>query len=121
MKKFLTILSVTAVVFLTPLVLTTAPVSADAKTQINEGVGSVNDGNQTDLSGFITNIINIMLFLAGAVAVLMIIIGGIRFVTSGGDAGSVKSAKDTVLYSVIGLIVVILAYAIVSFVVENVA
>ena len=62
-----------------------------------------------------------MLFLAGAVAVIVIIIGGIRYVMSSGDAGQVQSAKNTILYAVIGLIVVIMAYAIVNFVVTNVA
>ena len=68
-----------------------------------------------------TNLVNILLFLAGAVAVIVIIIGGIRYVMSSGDAGQVQSAKNTILYAVIGLIVVIMAYAIVNFVVTNVA
>lgn len=61
-----------------------------------------------------------LLFVLGAVAVLMIIIGGIMFVVSAGDAASVKKAKDIVLYSAIGLVVALLAYAIVNFVIDNV-
>lgn len=93
---------------------------ANAKSQVLDGVNKVNDGNTTDLTASIKNVVNIMLFIAGAVAVIMIIIGGIRFVVSNGDSGAVQSAKNTVLYSVIGLIVIILAYAIVNFVVTNV-
>lgn len=119
MKKLLIALSIITATVAAPLVATTTPAFADAKTEITNGVNSVNDGNSTDLPAFITNIVNIMLFLAGVVAVIMIIIGGIRFVVSNGDSGSVKSAKDTVLYSVIGLIVVILAYAIVNFVINS--
>lgn len=65
----------------------------------------------------IKNVINLLLYLVGIIAVIAIIIGGIRYTTSNGDASSVKAAKDTVLYAVIGLVVAILAYAIVNFVV----
>ena len=113
MKKLLIAALVSLGIVVTPL--------ANAKSEVNSGISSVNDGNSTDLPSFITNIVNILLFLAGAVAVIVIIIGGIRYVMSSGDAGQVQSAKNTILYAVIGLIVVIMAYAIVNFVVTNVA
>jgi multisubunit Na+/H+ antiporter MnhB subunit len=59
------------------------------------------------------------LFILGAIAVIMIVIGGIRYTTSNGDSGSIKSAKDTILYAVVGLVVAMLAYAIVNFVVQS--
>lgn len=74
----------------------------------------------TGTTGVITSIVNLLLFVAGAVAVVMIIIGGIRYVTSNGDQAHVKAAKDTIMYSIIGLVVAILAYAIVGFVTTNV-
>ena len=52
---------------------------------------------------------------------IIIVIGGIRYTSSNGDPGSVKAAKDTVLYAVVGLIVVIMAAAITDFVIKNVA
>lgn len=58
-----------------------------------------------------------LLFILGIIAVIMIIVGGIRYVTSAGDASRVKAAKDTIMYSVVGLVVAILAYAMVTFVV----
>jgi hypothetical protein len=61
-------------------------------------------------------IINTMLIILGIIAVIMIIFGGIRYTTSAGDASRVKAAKDTVMYSVVGLVVAILAFAIVNFV-----
>ena len=70
-----------------------------------------------DAPTLIKNVINILLYLVGIIAVIAIIIGGIRYVTSNGDSGATKSAKDTVLYAVIGLVVAILAFAIVNFVV----
>lgn len=70
-----------------------------------------------DLPSMIKTVINILLFLIGIIAVVAIIIGGIRYTTSNGDSGAIKSAKDTILYAVIGLIVAIMSYAIVNFVV----
>jgi hypothetical protein len=63
-------------------------------------------------------VINILLFLVGTVSVIMIIVGGVRYTTSNGNASQVKEAKDTIIYSVIGLIVAMMAYAIVNFVVS---
>jgi glucan phosphoethanolaminetransferase (alkaline phosphatase superfamily) len=72
-----------------------------------------------DAASMVQIVINILLYILGVIAVLMIIIGGIRYTTSNGEASGIKSAKDTILYAVIGLIVAILAYAIVNFVVEK--
>jgi multisubunit Na+/H+ antiporter MnhB subunit len=68
------------------------------------------------LTGHITGIVDTLLLIAGAIAVLIIILAGIRYVTSTGDAARVKAAKDTLLYAIVGLAVAILAYAIVNFV-----
>ena len=96
-----------------------APAYADAIGEVKKGINQVNDGNNTSLTDFIKNIINILLFVIGVIAVIMIIVGGIRYVTSAGDSSAVSSAKDTVLYSVIGLVVAIMAYALVNFVVNS--
>lgn len=60
--------------------------------------------------------INILSWIVGVAAVIMIIISGFRFVTSGGDANATKSARSGILYAVVGLVVVLLAQAIVWFV-----
>ena len=65
----------------------------------------------------VKNIISTLLFVLGIVAVIMIIIGGIRYATSNGDSSQLKAAKDTILYAVIGLVVAIMSFAIVQFVV----
>ena len=77
--------------------------------------------NTADPKEIIQTIVRILLFLIGAVSVIMIIIGGFRYVISQGDSGAVTSAKNTILYAVIGLIVAIFAWAIVDFVVDNLA
>lgn len=61
-------------------------------------------------------ITDVMLFIIGAISVIMLIVGGIRYVVSGGDQGAVQSAKNTILYAIVGIIVAILAYAVVNFV-----
>lgn len=66
--------------------------------------------------GIITTIVNILLFIAGALAVIMLIFGGLRYTISGGNASAVTAAKNTILYAIVGLIVAFLAFAAVNFV-----
>lgn len=63
-----------------------------------------------------TTIVNVLLFLIGAISVVMLIYGGIRYTTSGGNSASVTAAKNTILYAIIGLVVAFLAFAIVNWV-----
>lgn len=72
------------------------------------------------LKDSITIILNSIILVAGLVAVIFIVIGGINYMTSAGDPGKVKKAKDTILYAVIGLVVCALAFAIVNFVIGSV-
>ncbi len=62
---------------------------------------------------------NILLFLVGAVSVIMLIVGGIRYVISGGDQAQVTSAKNTILYAIVGIVVAFLAFAAVSFITDQ--
>lgn len=91
---------------------------------LNDGLTSTKSSDMPEKldgpGGLFTQIVNILLFIIGAVAVIMIIVGGIRYVTSNGDQAHVKAAKDTIMYAIIGLVVAILAYAIVNFLVSNV-
>ena len=72
--------------------------------------------NPTDLPSVFKIVTDILLFLIGAVSVIMLIYGGIRYTTSGGNATSMAGAKNTIIYAIAGLIISILAYAIVSFI-----
>ena len=76
-----------------------------------------NGDQQCTLGDRVAQVVNILLFIIGTISVIMIIIGGIRYTLSNGDASRIKSAKDTVLYAVIGLVVSLLAFVIVNFVV----
>ena len=79
------------------------------------------DGCPTDLfgdTGVFKQITNIVLYIVGIIAVIMLIIGGIKYVVSGGDSKKVTDAKNTVLYAIIGLVIAFLAFAIVNFVIS---
>ncbi len=91
---------------------------------ISEGASAAqgNDHTVTDLTGqdgLFKQATNLLLFLIGAVSVIMIVIGGIRYTVSGGEASAIEGAKNTILYSVVGLVVALLGFAIVNFVVTN--
>lgn len=63
------------------------------------------------------NGLNLVYFAAGAVAVLVIIFAGFMYATSGGDANAVAKAKNAILYAIVGLVVVALAFVITQFVI----
>ncbi len=63
-----------------------------------------------------TLVVNVLLFIIGAICVIMLIWGGIRYTTSAGNAASVTAAKNTIMYAIIGLIIAFLAFAIVNWV-----
>lgn len=69
--------------------------------------------------GIFKTITNVLLYIIGAISVIMLIIGGIRYTVSNGDTAAVTSAKNTILYAVIGIVVAILAYALVNFVITS--
>lgn len=65
-------------------------------------------------------ILNTLTFVIGAVSVLMIVIGGLRYTLSNGDATGINNAKNTIIYSVVGLVLAVMANAIVNFVLTNI-
>lgn len=82
---------------------------------------SASTGEEADerVFGLIETVIDIFSLVVGVVSVIMIIIGGLRYITSGGDSGNVSGAKNTILYAIIGLVVVALAQVIVRFVLNT--
>jgi hypothetical protein len=112
----------------------TLAVAAPAQAQVNcdEGVGKgvaltdpngqCNDDGEgsNSFAGVIRNIINIFSIVVGAVSVIMIIIGGFRYIISNGDSNGVSGAKNTILYAIVGLVIVLFAQVIVRFVLTRV-
>lgn len=83
------------------------------------GTCTDDDTSGTQVDNIVANVINIISLVVGVVAVIMIIVGGLRYITSGGESGSVTGAKNTIMYAIVGLIVVALAQLIVRFVVKK--
>jgi len=74
-----------------------------------------------NLGNLVRELINILSWVVGVVSVIMIIIGGFRYITSGGESGGVTAAKNTIMYAIIGLVIVALAQVIVHFVLSGVS
>lgn len=96
--------------------------SASALT-LQEGAAAAQcDGCPSELfgdTGVFRQVTNVILYIVGIIAVIMLIIGGIKYVVSGGDSKKVTDAKNTVLYAIIGLVICFLAFAIVNFVIAS--
>ena len=103
--------------------LSQAPVFADdvcsssASAEVKKAAGCSGSGNLFDT---IQGILNVVIGVAGIVAVIFIVVGGFQYMTSSGDPSKTKKAKDTILYACIGLIVCALAFAIVNFVLASI-
>jgi cytochrome bd-type quinol oxidase subunit 2 len=103
---------------LTALLVPVVPASAQSSVQngINSAKG---EGVPDQLFGdgsIFTNIVNVMLFIIGAICVIMLIFGGIRYTTSAGNSANVLAAKNTIMYALIGLVIAFLAFAVVNWV-----
>lgn len=102
-----------------------APVAAEdgaagrAKTDVCQGVtlgGGTCDGGGTDIQRVIAVVLQILSIVAGVAAVIMLIIGGMKYITSNGDASGISSAKNTIIYALVGLVIVAFAQLIVRYV-----
>lgn len=83
--------------------------------------GGITDKQAKDkINSIIHSIINIFSLIVGFVSVIMIIIGGLKYITSGGDSSNITGAKNTIIYAIIGLVIVALSQFIVRFVLTRV-
>lgn len=82
--------------------------------------GKCPGGNESSLNNLIRAVINILTMIVGIAAVIMILVGGFRFITSGGDSGKVASARQTVIYALVGLAIVALAQVITRYILTKV-
>ena len=103
-----------------------AACATDTSSSINAGTNaafgsdkcSVTSSSNSNLSiaTIAKNAVNILSLIVGIIAVIMIVYGGLRYITSGGDSGNVGNAKNTIIYAIVGLLIVALAQVIVHFV-----
>jgi hypothetical protein len=92
----------------------------DQGTCLSTNVTECGEDPDTKINTIIETIINIFSLVVGVVSVIMIIIGGFKYITSGGEPGSVGGAKNTILFAIVGLVIVALAQVIVRFVLNRV-
>lgn len=125
MKKRIALFALTLVslfVVSSSLVPVTASASGTGDA-ICDGIKQANNdgcnGGGAALTNVVANIVNIFSVIIGIVAVIMIMVGGFKYVTAGGDSGKISSAKSTIIYAVIGLIIVAMAQSLVKYVVNQ--
>lgn len=99
--------------------------SSNAKSQACSGItGQETAGNCStpgkSIEAIIQTVINFLSAIIGTVAVVMIVVGGFKYITSGGDSGKVAGAKSTLIYAIIGLVIVAMAQFIAQFVLKEV-
>ena len=119
MKKISTML-LSLVAFLAAAGLSLVPAGVTLASSVQDGMdatGASSQGPTNLTTDVLPTVINTMLFIVGVLAVVMIIFSGIRYTSSRGDPKAVESAKSTLLYSIVGLVIAIFAYAIVNWVV----
>lgn len=122
-KSIISIAIMTCAVF-GASVLSTASLSGSVSAQVSEGINTATTSEMKGKSidgkdGLIKTVVNVLLWAVGILSVIMIIFSGFRYITSAGDASKTKSAQSTLIYSVVGLIVAIMAYAIVNMVINR--
>lgn len=95
--------------------------SAIDSARVGAGLGDADavSGDASDIDSVITTVVEVLSVIVGVLAVIMIIISGFKYVTSGGDAQKVASAKSTLIYAIIGIVIVVLAQVIVRFVLSS--
>lgn len=122
-KSIISIAIMTCVVF-GASVLSTASLSGSVSAQVSKGIDTATTSEMKGKSidgdkGLIKTVVNVLLWAVGALSVIMIIFSGFRYITSAGDTSKTKSAQSTLIYSVVGLIVAIMAWAIVNMVINR--
>jgi len=122
-KSIISIAIMTCAVF-GASVLSTASLSGSVSAQVSKGIDTATTSEMQGKSidgkdGLIKTVVNILLWAVGILSVIMIIFSGFRYITSSGDASKTKSAQNTLIYSVVGLIVAIMAWAIVNMVIKR--
>ena len=96
------------------LVVPTSALAANSEQCAGLKAVSGSDCTSTALTLQLNTVIDALFIVAGAIAVLITVMGGIRYITSTGDAKRIQAAKDTILYAVIGLVISLLAFTLVA-------
>ena len=93
--------------------------SAQIETGLNAAGANMDQGAEVD--GIVGNVVNVFLYIVGAVAVIMVIFGGFQYMTSAGDPSKASKGRNTVVYAIVGLLLAVFAYAIINYVLDEIA
>ena len=124
MKKSIISIAIMTCAMFGASVLSTASLSGSVSAQVSKGIDTATTSEMKGKSidgdkGLIKTVVNVLLWAVGVLSVIMIIFSGFRYITSAGDTSKTKSAQSTLIYSVVGLIVAIMAWAIVNMVINR--
>jgi heme/copper-type cytochrome/quinol oxidase subunit 2 len=123
-QKLLAIIAIFTLTLLPAVSLSASAYAAcsdtGSKAQVLNGIGQTGtDCNNSSIDNIVSTIVQILSIVVGAVAIIMIIVSGFRYITSGGDASRVSSAKNTLIYAIIGIAIAVLAQVLVNFVISQ--
>lgn len=114
-------LGIRLILMVAMLLMVATPFMLHAQTnpqdELNKTAGVAGISSQTDLTVIIGRMVKIVIGFLGVIALIIILIGGFKWMTSGGDSEKIKSARQLMTNGIIGLVIIVLAYAIVSFVI----
>lgn len=97
-----------------------AGINSGANNNLNTDCGTAGTGNgQSDISNLASRITNLFSLIVGIAAVVMVVYSGFRYITSGGDSNRVGSAKNSLIYAIVGLVIVAMAQFIVHYVINQ--
>jgi len=119
-RKFSPVMLAATLVFVAAIFVSQDTFASSLMDGVNAARG---DGQPSELfggDGVITAITNVLLFIIGALSVIMLIIGGLRYVISGGNSTAVTAAKNTILYAIVGLVIAFLAFAAINFIINTI-
>ncbi len=95
---------------------TSSSISCPADLPNRELICASSAGGESKLINTVSNVLMAIYGIVGVLAVVMIVVGGVKYMTSQGDPGKIQSAKNTIMYSIIGLVIVLAAFAITNFI-----
>lgn len=121
LRKVAPVVLATLSVFVVSLLVSQNSSALTVLDGINAARGQGQPGTLFGSDSIVSTIVNILLFIVGALSVIMLIVGGLRYVISGGNSTAVTAAKNTILYAIVGLVIAFLAYAAVNFVINAIA
>lgn len=123
MKRFFISLAVSlSVLFgISPVALAVAPGVDAPRNEVCQGItgGNCTTAGGNDISRVLRAVLSILTWVAGVAAIIMIIISGLKYITSGGDSSSIATAKQSLIYALVGVIIVALSQVIVRFVLSQ--